>query len=144
AATTCITEHAAEQIAQIFECESTGLLTPETTAGMSTEPTAEAASPAAASEGIGTHFGAAGVDLATVEARTLGRVANNVVGGIELLEPVFSLFVAGEQVGVRLFCSPAEGFLDLGVSGVAFNAQNGIGVFSHQWSACKTYTYRCG
>ncbi len=110
------------------------MLTAETGARMSAKAPSAAAT---AREGVGAHLRPAGVDLAAVEARAFRRIAKNVVGGIQFFKPFLGLFIPRKEVRMGLFGGSPEGFLNLGIAGVTLHAQNGIGVFSHQWSVRK-------
>src|SRR5262249_22855584 len=74
---------------------------------------------------------AGGVDLAAVEARPLVGVAADVIGGGDLLEPLFRPLVAGIEVRVQLLRQRAVGGADLVLRGLRLHAQHGIGILAH-------------
>src|SRR5690606_22558016 len=69
-------------------------------------------------------LGAAGVDLATVEAGTLFRVAEQLVGGGNLLELRLRLLVAGVQVRMPALRQAPVGLPDLLLARIAANAED--------------------
>ena len=73
------------------------------------------------------------VDLAGVIALALVRIADDVVGGVDVLEALFCLGLAWIEVGMRVFGGLAVGFADVVLAGVGCNTQGlvGIGHASH-------------
>src|SRR6185312_13133866 len=71
------------------------------------------------------------VDLAAIEAPTLLGIAQQVVGGGNLLELVFRLALARIEVRVMLLGELAIGLADVLVAGVLRDAENLIGVQCH-------------
>jgi hypothetical protein len=113
-------EHSAEQVAQVHVLEREVLA-----AGCAR------ALPRTAGKGVLADLVAAGVDFAAVEARALGRVAQDVIGGVYLLEALLGFLVAGVKVRMRLLRQAAESLLDVLVAGGRCDAQRLIGVFGH-------------
>ena len=68
------------------------------------------------------------VDLAAIEARALLRVAQQIVGGTDVLEFPLRILVPGIEVGVQLLREPAIGLLDFRRRRVALDAQHLVGI----------------
>jgi hypothetical protein len=64
-------------------------------------------------EPLGRPLGTGGIDLAPVEAGPFLRVAEEIVGSRHSLELLFSLPVAGIEIGMKLLCEAPVGLLDL-------------------------------
>ena len=73
----------------------------------------------------------AGVDFACVEAATLLRIAQDVVGRADFLELGRLALVAGRQVGMQCLRKLAIGLLDLGLCGVLRDAEYVIWIVAH-------------
>jgi hypothetical protein len=84
---------------------------------------------------VGT-LGAAGVDLAAVVARPLGRIRQQVVGRRELLELLLDPLVAGIEVGMQFLGQRAIGLLDVVGAGRGLHAQGFVG-------CCHGRSLRC-
>ena len=76
-------------------------------------------------------FDARSVDLATVEAAALFRIAENVVGARNLLEFLFRLLVSRIEIGMQLFGQSAVGRADLVLRGLSHDAQDRVGILVH-------------
>ena len=71
---------------------------------------------------------ALGVDLAAVELAALGRVAEDLVGGVDLGEGFLRLGVVAVLVGVVLLRQPPERLLDVVGTRRLADAENVVGV----------------
>src|SRR5262249_37696763 len=76
-------------------------------------------------------FGTGGVDLASVEARALLGIADDVVGGGNALEPLRGLGITRVQIGMELLGELAIGRADLVLRGVPFHSQGLIRILGH-------------
>jgi hypothetical protein len=76
-------------------------------------------------------LGTGGVDLAAVEAGALFRVAQQVVGGRDILELVRRLGVARVEVRMELLGELAVSLVNLVLGRALGNAQDLVGVFAH-------------
>src|SRR6185369_10477508 len=68
------------------------------------------------------------VDLACVIALALVRIADDVIGRIDLLETIFRLWLAWIEIGMRFFSGLAVGLPDVVLASVGRDAQRLIGI----------------
>ena len=68
------------------------------------------------------------VDLAGVIALALVRIADDVVGRVDLLEALFRLWLARIEIGMRLLGGLAVGLADVVLASVGRHAQRLIGI----------------
>src|SRR5262249_12091980 len=68
------------------------------------------------------------VDLAAVILRALFLVAQNLIGGVDLLEFLYRRGVALMRIGVMFFGELAEGLFDFGLARLSRYAKNLIGI----------------
>ena len=68
------------------------------------------------------------VDLAGVIALALVRIADDVIGRIDLLETIFRLWLAWIEIGMRFFSGLAVGLPDVVLASVGRDAQRLIGI----------------
>src|SRR6185437_16688044 len=73
-------------------------------------------------------LGTVGTDLAAIVARTLLRIAEKIISGGDFLELGLDRFLAGIEIGVKLFRKLAVSAFDLVIGGAAPDAKHSIGV----------------
>jgi hypothetical protein len=72
-----------------------------------------------------------GVDFAAIEARSLLRISQEIVGDGDLLEFFLCCFIAGIEVRVQLFRQLAVRLADLVLRRLPFHAQDSVGIIAH-------------
>ena len=72
-----------------------------------------------------------GVDFAAIEARSLLRIAQEIVGDGDLLEFFLCRLIAGIEVRVQLFRQLAVRLADLVLRCLPFHAQDSVGIIAH-------------
>ncbi len=76
-------------------------------------------------------LGTGGIDLALVVARALLGVADQIVGGRDILELLLRRLVAGVEIGMQLLGERAVGLADVLGGGILGDTQDLVGIGTH-------------